>query len=218
MRQICVKMRQKCAEHLWGRTPFARYRLKGVGVKKHFETRGFGRPPPYLRRWTSTPLIKEVWVVGGLFRNTDDRGGKLAKNTAKRRHRATFHFTGELTFCLSPTRSEFDQKKHPHRSGKHFLGALTNPRANFSSTKAVSRAPKPKSRQTASQKHLFTTTAGKFSERNTKLRQTLFKNKKSTFPNIRPVARKARRSSGRIASTFFLKIDFSKINPWGARN
>ena len=31
MRQKCVKiaseMRQKCAEHLWGRTPFGRYRI-----------------------------------------------------------------------------------------------------------------------------------------------------------------------------------------------
>ena len=34
MRQKCVKiaskMRQKCAEHLWGRTPFGRYRLLGT--------------------------------------------------------------------------------------------------------------------------------------------------------------------------------------------
>ena len=27
MSQKCVKMRQKCAEHLWGRTPFGRYQF-----------------------------------------------------------------------------------------------------------------------------------------------------------------------------------------------
>ena len=61
MRQKCVriasKMRQKCAEHLWGRTPFGRYRLKGKmtcgrctstpvsGVKAHLPRPPFWKPP-----------------------------------------------------------------------------------------------------------------------------------------------------------------------------
>ena len=31
--KIASKMRQKCAEHLWRRTPFGRYRLKERGAK-----------------------------------------------------------------------------------------------------------------------------------------------------------------------------------------
>ena len=60
MRQKCVKiaseMRQKCAEHLWGRTPFGRYRKWGGGGWRPF--------PSLQKKMALKESVLIVWKEG----------------------------------------------------------------------------------------------------------------------------------------------------------